>query len=103
MSYRIIVSLVLFLGMASSLECRAVGTVAAERLQELIELLIGLSGQLPEPMEQREVVMQAPAGGGGGDTMVAGGGWKPDLRLQHDLAPSSNGGSVCGSVDDIDR
>jgi hypothetical protein len=77
----------------AALECRAVGTVAEAQAEELIELLVGLSGVQPTALEQHEVVLRAPAAagaGGSGGSVPAG--WKPDLRLQHDLAAASTSG-----------
>ena len=73
----------------AALECRAVGTVAEAQLDALIELLIGLSGHQPEVVEQHEVVLRAPAAAATADGVPAG--WKPDLRLQHDLDTSTSG------------
>ncbi|KAI3433529.1 hypothetical protein D9Q98_003339 [Chlorella vulgaris] len=74
----------------AALECRAVGTLEEAQLGELTELLIGLSGTQPEALNQHEVVLKAPADAAASTT---GGprAWKPDLRLQHDLSPSSSG------------
>jgi hypothetical protein len=67
----------------ATLECRAVGTVEETELEQLVELLIGLSGTQPEPIEQHEVVLKAPpAAAAPSDAPAA---WKPDLRLQRDL------------------
>jgi hypothetical protein len=77
----------------AALECRAVGTVAEAQAEELIELLVGLSGVQPTALEQHEVVLRAPAAagaGGSGGSVPAG--WKPDLRLQHDLIAASTSG-----------
>lgn len=71
---------------AQTLEVRAVGTVAdGVAVEELTQLLVALSGAQPAPLEQLEVVLRPPtATSEGGSTVPAG--WKPDLRLQHDLA-----------------
>ena len=84
---------------AQPIEVRAVGTVdAAAHGEDLAELLLALSGCPPEPLEQVEVVLAAPpeAAAAVGDSKPAG--WRPDLRLQHDLAPSSSG--MHGDEDD---
>lgn len=65
------------------------GSVAQEQLQELTELLTGLAGCAPQPLQQHEVVLRAPAAAAAPDGAPPG--WKPDLRLQHDLQPSSSG------------
>ena len=72
------------------MEVRAVGTLdAAAHLEELTELLVGLSGAQPEPLEELEVVLASPSATAAGDGAPAG--WRPDLRLQHDLTPSTSG------------
>ena len=83
----------------AALECRAVGTVAEAQAEDLRELLIGLSGMQPTALDEHEVVLRAPAAGGssGGGSVPAG--WKPDLRLQHDLptTASTSGRSAADS------
>lgn len=69
----------------ATLECRAAGTVDEAQLEQLIELLVGLSGAQPEPIEQHEVVLKAPPAAA--STSGAPAAWKPDLRLQRDLQP----------------
>lgn len=79
---------------AAAVEVRAVGTVeAAAHGDDLAELLLALSGCPPEPVEQVEVVLASPpeAAGGGAGSGGPSAGWRPDLRLQHDLQPSSSG------------
>ncbi len=78
---------------AQTLEVRAVGTVAdGTALEDLAQLLVALSGAQPSTFEQLEVVLRPPtASAEAGSTVPAG--WKPDLRLQHDLAASSSAGS----------
>lgn len=68
------------------------GTVEEARLEELTELLIGLSGTQPEPLEQHEVVLRPPAAAATGSGVPAA--WKPDLRLQHDLAGAIGNNTV---------
>ncbi|PSC73640.1 mediator of RNA polymerase II transcription subunit 18 isoform X1 [Micractinium conductrix] len=77
-----------------SLECRAVGSLAAEAAEELGALLHGLSVCLPSAMEQVEVVLRPPAAAAAPASLPAG--WQPDLRLQHDLT------SPAGSQQDSD-
>jgi hypothetical protein len=64
--------------------------VAVEQAEELGELLQGLSVCPPSPLEQLEVVLRPPAAGGAAPD-GAPPGWKPDLRLQHDLTPPGGG------------
>ncbi len=71
----------------AALECRAVGTVEQAQLAELMELLEGLSVTQAEALNQLEVVLSPPAAATGMPGTPAA--WKPDLRLQHDLAPAS--------------
>ena len=76
------------------------GTVAdGAALEELTQLLVALSGAQPAPLDQLEVVLRPPsAAAEAGSTVPAG--WKPNLRLQHDLAPHGTAG---GGVVEGDR
>ncbi|PRW58601.1 mediator of RNA polymerase II transcription subunit 18 isoform X1 [Chlorella sorokiniana] len=90
---------------AQTLEVRAVGTVAdGSALEELTQLLVALSGAQPAPLEQLEVVLRPPtAATEAGSTVPAG--WKPDLRLQHDLTPhgaASSGAAAAAAGDSWD-
>lgn len=65
------------------------GTVPAAQLDELAALLQGLAGCSPLPLEQREVVLRAPAAAAGPNGAPPG--WRPDLRLLQDLGASTSG------------
>lgn len=88
----------------AALECRAVGSVPDLQLEELTELLVGLSGCAPARLEQQEVVLRAPAAAA---ATPDGGppGWKPDLRLLRDLGPSPTGPAAAegGAVQESSR
>lgn len=83
---------------AQAVEVRAVGTVAdGAALEELTQLLVALSGAQPAPLHQLEVVLRPPAAAPEGGSSVPAG-WKPDLRLLHDLPPPGAAGSTAAAA-----
>ena len=83
---------------AQAVEVRAVGTVTdGTALEELTQLLVALSGAQPTPLHQLEVVLRPPAAAPEGGSSVPAG-WKPDLRLLHDLPPPSASSSTAAAA-----